>query len=489
MQIGHSRDLSTTMPPGKIANSAAAKKAAAKKAKRKASQQAGNTNEAVATSSQIDKDVPVSRFSYGVVENTALPEGYVENKLELSVTDADKKWDKDDINLMLYTTQPSVNLDTTLADFPGGWTECMVSAPLKSTILETPGYPAHIKRPDTPAHCISESPWKGLGMFAMRKVTAGALILAERALMITPAGVRGSAGIFDKYPAEQAKQAMLFEWEKELEVAYKRMPEEHQMAFMALYNSHTQDGSGPIMGVIRTNGYGLGGLQDEWLGPGSEGAYTGVFNELSRLNHSCRPNTYRTFDMVSFAMEIRAVRDIEQGEEFTTYYSDLLVPTTTRQQQLEPYGVRCDCTSCSNPRVSDDRRMEIVKKCKGEILADRFSRWSTNPRLSDDFALREGERLLKLVEDEGLETEICYSELLLHLAMVHAALGNTEETGQYTVRWMTAHVARGRPLEKLFEEIMTLKQTLAIFAGCRGRLRQGSGEINRMAGKLREMKV
>ncbi|KAK0485898.1 hypothetical protein IW261DRAFT_1452639 [Armillaria novae-zelandiae] len=474
----------------KIANSAAAKKAAAKKAKRKASQQAGKTNEAVATSSQIDKDVPVPRFSHGVVENTALPEGYVEHKFELKEADAHKTWDEDDINLLLYTTQPPINVGTTLADFPDGWTECIVSPPLKSTILETPGYPARIKRPDTPAHCISESPGKGLGIFATRKVTAGALILAERALMIAPAGVRGSPGIFEKYSAEQARQTVLFEWEKQLEVAYKRMPEEHQKAFIALYNSHTQDGSGPIMGVMRTNAYGLGSrLEDKWLGAVGA-AYTGVFNELSRLNHSCRPNTYRTFDMVSFAMEIRALRDIEEGEELTTSYSDLLVPTATRQEQLEPYGVRCDCESCSNPRVSDDRRMEITKKCKGDILADRFSRWSMNPRLSDDFALREGERLLKLVEDEGLETDICYSELLLHLTMVHAALGNTKETGQYTVRWINAHVARGRSSEDLFEEIQTLKQTLTIFTGCRVRLRQdGSGELNRLAGKLREMKV
>ncbi|KAK0241693.1 hypothetical protein EDD85DRAFT_993909 [Armillaria nabsnona] len=179
------------------------------------------------------------------------------------------------------------------------------------------------------------------------------------------------------------------------------------------------DGSGPIVGVIRTNGHILDGPICK-ANPAPKGAYAGVFNELSRLNHSCRPNTYRTFDMVSFAMEICAVRDIEEGEEITTYYTHLFLPTTTRQQNLEPYGVRCDCASCSNPRVSDDRRMEIAKKCKRDILADRVSRWSTNPRLSDDFALREGERLLKLVEDEGLETEICYSELLMHLAMVHA---------------------------------------------------------------------
>ncbi|KAK0241692.1 hypothetical protein EDD85DRAFT_948764 [Armillaria nabsnona] len=88
----------------KIANSAAAKKAAAKKAKRKAIQLLivhMVANEVVATSSQID-----TKFSYGVVENTALPEGYVEDSDKRQVmafeADADKKWDEDDIHLMAY---------------------------------------------------------------------------------------------------------------------------------------------------------------------------------------------------------------------------------------------------------------------------------------------------------------------------------------------------------------------------------------------------
>ncbi len=84
---------------------------------------------------------------------------------------------------------------------PGGWTECIISAPLKSTILSTPDYPLYIKQPDTPAHRISESPGKGLGMFATRKIAVGALILAERALMISPGGARGvTPDLLRKYP-------------------------------------------------------------------------------------------------------------------------------------------------------------------------------------------------------------------------------------------------------------------------------------------------
>ncbi|KAK0461169.1 uncharacterized protein EV420DRAFT_1530686 [Desarmillaria tabescens] len=472
------------MPPN-VANSAAAKKAAAKKAKRKVSQRANNANQVEAASSQIDEGDPMIPLSYGVVKDTALPEEYGDTKFMILESDPDKTWNKDDFDGLLITTQPPINMDTTLADFPGGWTECIISAPLKSTILATPGYPLTIKQPDTRAHRISPSPGKGLGMFATRKLAAGALILSERALLITPATRGIKLDLSGKYPVEQAKQAMLFDWEKYLEHAFNRMPKEYQTAFMALHNSHTQDGSGPLTGILRTNGYGLNGLHDEGR-PGLKGAYSGVFNELSRLNHSCRPNTDRTFDMASFAMEIRAARDIEEGEELTTYYSDLLVSTATRQKHLEPYGVRCDCESCSYASVSDDRRREIAMKCQKDVLADRLHRWCMDPGLSDDFTLREGERLLKLVEDEGLEVETSYSEVLFHLIMVHSALGNSEEANQYTTRWTKAHISRGRSFKDLFEEIVTLKRGLDTVLNCRG---EGSGNVDRATEKLREMRV
>ncbi len=93
------------------------------------------------------------------------------------------------------------------------------------------------------------------------------------------------------------------------------------------------------------------------------------------------------------------------------------------------------------------------------------------------------------MEDEGLEVEICYSELLMHLVMVHSALGNTEQVSQYTIRWTTTQVARGRSLKDVFEDIMTMKRTFVTVFNCRGRRGESSGDVDNVTGKLGEMKV
>ena len=102
-------------------------------------------------------------------------------------------------------------------------------------------------------------------MFATCFLKAGELILAERAMMITPRhfyykSMWGSSENFEVYlklPAEERPQVMYLVAEKQLEVLYNRMVPENQKAFMALYNSHENDGSEPLLGRCRTNCYGV----------------------------------------------------------------------------------------------------------------------------------------------------------------------------------------------------------------------------------------
>ena len=54
---------------------------------------------------------------------------------------------------------------------------------------------------------------------------------------------------------------------------------------MALANSYTEDGSGPILGIVRTNGYQVPGLYDSGDEDDNAGAYTAVLKVMSRINH------------------------------------------------------------------------------------------------------------------------------------------------------------------------------------------------------------
>ncbi|KAJ8080103.1 hypothetical protein PM082_016931 [Marasmius tenuissimus] len=150
----------------------------------------------------------------------------------------------------------------------------------------------------------------------------------------------------EDFTQERILQVALLQAEKRLELLFAGLLKEQQKAYLALHNSHEHDGSGPLLGVLRTNSFGmiLGGE-----------IYSGVCKDASRLNHSCCPNTYRTFNPVTFAMEFRAMRNIDNGVELTTAYIDEAQSHQERQEQLDAYGFQCQCPSCKDPKASDAR--------------------------------------------------------------------------------------------------------------------------------------
>ena len=190
-------------------------------------------------------------------------------------------------NAIVFTTLPPMKLGATLDDEPDNWTECILAGHIKRQIFSTPGFPRPVEKPagGKVYHRVGPSPFGGLGMFATRNVRTGNLIVAERPLLISQRGFEMKVGFGSKGLTEaQVIQVNMQEWEEHLGIALKRMTDENRKAFTALANSHTEDGSGPILGIIRTNGYGLPELNDGHEGDNTR-AYTAVLNAMSRINH------------------------------------------------------------------------------------------------------------------------------------------------------------------------------------------------------------
>ncbi|KAF4590181.1 hypothetical protein EYR38_009479 [Pleurotus pulmonarius] len=169
-----------------------------------------------------------------------------------------------DDDSLVYTTQPQG------CDPEAGMVECVLqNSAAKKELVEYPGYPAPIPREaDSPASCpyrIVEIPSKGLGMVAARDLHFGELIISERPLMITPQRTIHSIKWMDSATPRQKQEAVYFESEKIHKVALERMEPEDKEAYMQLYNSHKHDGSGPIVGISRTNAYGVFALQGDIL--------------------------------------------------------------------------------------------------------------------------------------------------------------------------------------------------------------------------------
>jgi hypothetical protein len=93
----------------------------------------------------------------------------------------------------------------------------------------------------------------------------GKLILAEWPLTVTPPEIIAANGLerstIDAFEAtlspDQQKLFSFKSWEDFLQSCLDQLTPESGSAFLTLANSHTKDGSGPLMGVIRTNAFAI----------------------------------------------------------------------------------------------------------------------------------------------------------------------------------------------------------------------------------------
>ncbi|KAK7460841.1 hypothetical protein VKT23_008770 [Stygiomarasmius scandens] len=355
-----------------------------------------------------------------------------------------KKLDYPD-DAWITSTQPTQKLGATLADDPDGWAECFISGRAKRAIVSVPGFPEALPRPDPSRpkpYKIVETPGKGMGMFATRDIEWGELIIAERPLLVIPSAIRymGALAFPANFTRDQLQQAQLDQMEKLIEMLVNRMPKENQEAYKKLANCHQEDGSGPLFGISMTNSFALGDYYEPEIPGYPEVAtrYSGTCNEISRVNHSCRPNTQGDWDSPTFSFQLRASKPIKKGEEITlTYISDRVVePTSERQRQLASYGFTCTCEACSNPEISDPRSnalkellkptfnlmmMDWINPTTGKgIGAPATSSGTIMPgMMSMGMANQLGQNTiepalkgLKLLEEEGLYGSMEYGDLL-----------------------------------------------------------------------------
>ena len=85
-------------------------------------------------------------------------------------------------------------------------------------------------------------------------------------------------------------------------------------------------------------------LDEEWW-PKFSG--TGLFQTVSRLNHSCRPNISIEFPSGTFCAEGILVREVLAGEELTISYVNENLPVEKRRKKLKDFfGFDCMCEKC-----------------------------------------------------------------------------------------------------------------------------------------------
>lgn len=127
-------------------------------------------------------------------------------------------------------------------------------------------------------------PGKGLGVVATRLLEPGEKIMAEIPIL---------RGTTDDLKQQSYMNSVL-----------AQLSNTKRKKFQKLYNAFPEQDD---VGIVRTNSFALGCNTD----------LAGVFDKLSRLNHSCRPNSERWWDPEQDVETLYALRRIEANEEIT----------------------------------------------------------------------------------------------------------------------------------------------------------------------------
>ncbi|KAF8852109.1 hypothetical protein BDZ45DRAFT_749947 [Acephala macrosclerotiorum] len=178
-----------------------------------------------------------------------------------------------------------------------------------------------------------------------------------------------------------------------------------------------------------------------------EDSVSGVFLDMSRINHSCVPNAEYNANLGKGRMELYSTRRIEGGEEVTISYGHQFLYKTEEERNSHLryiYGFTCTCRACTDAdfKAVSDRRRRALKEdfycgmhghtnapdfsakaldiegpssirpgCSTQKIGDGFS---NGIQISRPGTLELMRRSLKLKFDEGLRGEILLGSMFTY---------------------------------------------------------------------------
>ena len=126
--------------------------------------------------------------------------------------------------------------------------------------------------------------------------------------------------------------------------------------------------------------------------------------DAARLNHSCIPNVFCSYNPSTKTHTVHAIKDVSAGDELlNSYIAGSYLSAAERRVSLANWGFECACPACSG-RVegSEDRRrrLGVLWREAGEAKA-RFARGALTRERAADAAEGLAE-MVSLMEEEGL---------------------------------------------------------------------------------------
>ncbi|KAI0117005.1 hypothetical protein F4814DRAFT_414855 [Daldinia grandis] len=149
------------------------------------------------------------------------------------------------------------------------------------------------------------------------------------------------------------------------------------------------------------------------LGP--DGKYgSGIFSLYTRINHSCVPNAYNSWNPTLERLTIHAIHDIKAGEQiFVDYIGNTCRTRKQRGVSLHiAWGITCNCAACTDDTLDQLRyRMLVLDQALAayECGASEEAHREGIPKLETaNQAFNTAEELVKLLRRQRLcGMELC----------------------------------------------------------------------------------
>ncbi|KAI1460192.1 SET domain-containing protein [Annulohypoxylon moriforme] len=255
---------------------------------------------------------------------------------------------------------------------------------------------------DPPPYEVVDLKDKGMGVVANRTIHKDEVVMLRHPVIIR---------ILDPRPWKPQDVMKL------LHRGTVQLPQQQGLQMLKLAHSK---GGYIIDDIINTNAFGV-------LVDGVD--HSGLYVDVARLNHACKPNMFSRFSSTTLGMEVVAYRDIEPGEELTFSYLPLNLQSEQRQSLIREWGFNCSCSLCASAEetaISDCRRGRIQ-----ELLAELDDPEIRKPAL----VKKRVDEILDLCRKEGLAAQVGdFYTIAAEVYLSMGDLGLAREYGELAVK-------------------------------------------------------
>jgi len=228
---------------------------------------------------------------------------------------------------------------------------------------------------------VKPAPGKGSGMFATKRIPRGTRIIEEEALMVVSEMSFGA--VIPSFAAlEPAKRAVFMELagakDKEEVADLADCIAEAMDMDPGTRISMSYEDQAAVQMIFGANSFGI------------DAETSAIFPLASRMNHSCIPNVYHTWNGNLDRLTVHALRDITPGEELLTTYISAILTWEQRsdKEHLGNYGFVCTCPAC-DPRSRFFRR-SVFRRATVVAIEERLALYFASISLRDAFARKTG---------------------------------------------------------------------------------------------------